>query len=134
MEQGDVLGYTRRRPRAPRAVGIEVSSSVSERGSSKIRPSGSTKRSGNGYDEVCEVNRAPPGEVPAHLSDASYRGAMRLGHGAGYDYPHDDPRGWVPQDHRPPEVAGRVYYEPSDHGFEREVAERMGDQSDRRDR
>jgi putative ATPase len=43
----------------------------------------------------------------------------------GYDYPHDDPRGWVPQEHRPPEVAGRRYYEPTDHGFEREIGGRM---------
>jgi putative ATPase len=65
------------------------------------------------------------GEVPMHLRSASYFGAKKLGHGIGYEYPHDDPRGWVPQEHRPPEVAGRVYYQPSDHGFEREIAERM---------
>ncbi len=72
-----------------------------------------------------DVRDRPAGAVPAHLRDASYRGARTLGHGAGYDYPHDDPRGWVPQEYRPPEVAGRVYYEPSDHGREREIAERM---------
>jgi putative ATPase len=72
-----------------------------------------------------DVRDKPAGEVPAHLRDASYYGARKLGHGAGYDYPHDDPRGWVPQTYRPPEVAGRVYYEPSGHGFEEEVAERM---------
>ena len=53
-------------------------------------------------------------------------------HGAGYDYPHDDPRAWVPQEYRPPELAGRVYYEPSDHGFEREVGERMRGHDERR--
>ena len=72
-----------------------------------------------------DVRERPAGEVPAHLRDASYRSARRLGHGVGYRYPHDDPRGWVPQEHRPPEVAGRVYYEPSGHGREREVGERM---------
>ncbi len=72
-----------------------------------------------------DVKDRPAGEVPMHLRSASYFGAKKLGHGAGYEYPHDDPRGWVPQEHRPPEVADRVYYEPSDHGFEREVAERM---------
>ena len=72
-----------------------------------------------------DVRDRPAGEVPAHLRDASYRAARRLGHGVGYRYPHDDPRGWVPQEHRPPEVAGRVYYEPSGHGREREVGERM---------
>ena len=72
-----------------------------------------------------DVRERPAAAVPAHLRDASYRSARRLGHGVGYRYPHDDPRGWVPQEHRPPEVAGRVYYEPSGHGREREVGERM---------
>ncbi len=72
-----------------------------------------------------DVRDRPAGEVPMHLRSASYFGAKKLGHGTGYEYPHDDPRGWVPQEHRPPEVAGRVYYRPSEHGFEREIAERM---------
>src|SRR5215212_11723844 len=72
-----------------------------------------------------DVKERPAGEVPMHLRSAGYFGAKKLGHGIGYEYPHDDPRGWVPQEHRPPEVAGRVYYEPSDHGFEREVADRL---------
>ena len=72
-----------------------------------------------------DVRDRPAGEVPMHLRSASYHGAKKLGHGFGYEYPHDDPRGWVPQEHRPPEVAGRVYYQPSDHGFEREIADRM---------
>ncbi|CAN5532613.1 replication-associated recombination protein A [soil metagenome] len=74
-----------------------------------------------------DVADRPAGEVPAHLRDASYRSASALGHGVGYDYPHDDPRGWVPQQHRPPEVAGRTYYEPSEHGFEEQVAARMSE-------
>jgi putative ATPase len=72
-----------------------------------------------------DVKEKPAGEVPMHLRSGGYYGAKKLGHGIGYEYPHDDPRGWVPQEHRPPEVAGRVYYTPSDHGFEREVADRM---------
>lgn len=65
------------------------------------------------------------GEVPKHLRDASYRGAKALGHGEGYRYPHNAPSGWVEQDYRPPSVADHVYYEPSAHGFEVEVAERL---------
>jgi putative ATPase len=72
-----------------------------------------------------DVRDRPAGQVPKHLRDASYYAAKKLGHGEGYDYPHDDPRGWVPQSYRPPEVEGRTYYEPSEHGAEREVAERM---------
>ncbi|HEX2192082.1 MAG TPA: replication-associated recombination protein A [Acidimicrobiales bacterium] len=72
-----------------------------------------------------DVLERPAGAVPAHLRDASYRAARKLGHGVGYEYPHDDPRGWVPQQYRPPEVAGHVYYEPSAHGAEEEIGERM---------
>jgi len=77
-----------------------------------------------------DVRERPAGAVPAALRDGSYYGARKLGHGVGYDYPHDDPRGWVPQEYRPPEVAGRVYYEPSGHGREREIGERMRARSD----
>jgi putative ATPase len=72
-----------------------------------------------------DVRDRPSSGVPAHLRDSHYQGAASLGHGAGYDYPHDDPRGWVPQSYRPPEVADRTYYRPSAHGHEREIAERM---------
>jgi putative ATPase len=78
---------------------------------------------------LADVRERPAGLVPAHLRDASYRSARRLGHGKGYVYPHDDPRGWVPQSYRPAELEGRVYYEPSDHGAEADVAERLHERS-----
>ncbi|MDQ3756971.1 MAG: replication-associated recombination protein A [Actinomycetota bacterium] len=68
-----------------------------------------------------DVQERPAGAVPAHLRDASYRSARKIGHGVGYRYPHDDPRGWVEQEYRPPEVAGRIYYEPTDHGHEGDI-------------
>lgn len=78
-----------------------------------------------------DVQHGPSVEVPAHLRDAHYQGAQKLGHGAGYDYPHDHPEGWVPQQHLPDEVADRIYYEPSDHGFEQEIRTRMERRTDR---
>ncbi|MDQ3384946.1 MAG: replication-associated recombination protein A [Actinomycetota bacterium] len=72
-----------------------------------------------------DVAELPAGEVPKHLRDAHYRGAASLGHGEGYDYPHDHPSGWVDQEHRPAEVAARRYYEPSGHGHEQEIGRRM---------
>ncbi len=72
-----------------------------------------------------DVRHGPSVEVPAHLRDAHYQGAEKLGHGAGYDYPHDHPDGWVPQRHLPDEVHGRTYYDPTDHGFEQEIRDRM---------
>ena len=65
------------------------------------------------------------GEVPAHLRDAHYWGAQRLGHGKGYEYPHDDPRGWVPQQYLPDDMREAVFYTPSSHGFEQEITRRM---------
>jgi putative ATPase len=72
-----------------------------------------------------DVRNGVAGEVPPHLRGSGYYGAAKLGHGAGYHYPHDDPRGWVEQEYRPPEAEGRTYYEPSPHGFEQEIATRM---------
>ena len=72
-----------------------------------------------------DVRERPAGEVPTHLRDAHYGGAAALGHGKGYRYPHDDPRGWVEQEYRPAEVADRTYYEPGSHGHEEEIRRRM---------
>jgi putative ATPase len=72
-----------------------------------------------------DVRQGVGGEVPPHLRDAHYRSAATLGHGVGYDYPHDDPRGWLPQQYVPDDLVGRRYYEPSAHGFEKEIADRM---------
>jgi putative ATPase len=64
------------------------------------------------------------GAVPAHLRDAHYPGAARLGHGKGYVYPHDLPEGIVAQQYAPDAVAGRSYYEPTTHGMEARYSER----------
>ena len=74
-----------------------------------------------------DVRERPAGAVPAHLRDSHYKSAKKLGHGVGYRYPHDDPRGWVEQEYRPDEVAGRVYYEPTEHGREADIARRLRD-------
>jgi putative ATPase len=72
-----------------------------------------------------DVRNVAGGAVPEHLRDAHYAGASEIGHGTGYRYPHDDPAGWVPQQYRPADVEGHVYYEPSDHGDERGLADRL---------
>jgi putative ATPase len=54
---------------------------------------------------------------PKPLRDASYRGARKLGHGAGYVYPHDDPAGFE-LENLPDELKGRTYYRPSGSGEE----------------
>ena len=72
-----------------------------------------------------DVRERGAGEVPNHLRDGHYQGAKSLGYGTGYDYPHDHAAGWVNQQYRPSELEGNVYYEPSTHGAEKEVGERM---------
>lgn len=74
-----------------------------------------------------DVRNGVTGAVPAHLRDAHYAGAASLGHGDGYEYPHDDPRGWADQQYVPDAVVGRTYYEPSDHGAEPGVAEQLNE-------
>ncbi len=77
-----------------------------------------------------DVANGAIGEVPAHLRDSHYQGAASLGHGKGYIYPHDDPRGWVSQQYVPVELTGRQYYEPTAHGNEPDVAARMAERRD----
>lgn len=67
--------------------------------------------------------------VPAHLQDAHYQGAKRLGHGEGYQYAHDSAEGWVPQDYL---GVDRSYYRPVDRGFEAELKRRLDDYRQRR--
>src|SRR5947207_644439 len=63
--------------------------------------------------DVQELGNVQP---PRSLRDASYYG-RRLGHGKGYIYPHDDPRGFE-VDYLPDELKGRTYYRPSGNGEE----------------
>ncbi|MET4157978.1 replication-associated recombination protein A [Agromyces sp. PvR057] len=74
---------------------------------------------------IADVRAGKAGRVPKHLRDAHYPGAKRLGHGKGYLYPHDDPIGVVGQEYLPDSLRGAVYYEPTEHGNEREVSSRL---------
>jgi putative ATPase len=74
---------------------------------------------------VADVRAGLGGSVPAHLRDAHYGGAGRLGHGRGYRYSHDDPRGVLEQQYAPDEVDGRDYYTPTDRGVERDLGPRL---------
>src|SRR5271165_4416996 len=71
-----------------------------------------------------DVRNGLIGAVPAHLRDAHYPGAGKVGHGEGYLYPHNFDDGIVAQRYAPDPVADRIYYQPSRHGLEARVAER----------
>ena len=62
---------------------------------------------------------------PAPLRSAAYPGAADLGRGEGYDYPHDHPEGVSDQELLPAEAVGERFLKLSEHGEEREMAERL---------
>ena len=59
---------------------------------------------------LSQVRSGKNGPVPDHLKDSHYAGAKQLGHGVGYQYPHDDPSGWVKQQYLPNNLADAVFY------------------------
>jgi putative ATPase len=71
---------------------------------------------------LADVRNGRTLEVPAHLKDAHYAGAQRLGHGEGYQYAHSFAGHFVPQDYL---GEARRYYEPSDQGVEKKIRERV---------
>jgi putative ATPase len=72
---------------------------------------------------LADVRERPAGSVPAHLRDAHYPGAAKLGHGDGYVYPHDEPDGWVEQQYRPDDHDER-YWKPTGRGGDVDRRER----------
>jgi putative ATPase len=62
--------------------------------------------------------------VPTHLQDPS-RDAKALGHGQGYEYPHQHPEHFLPQQYLPESLLGTYFYRPSDQGYEAEIAKRL---------
>lgn len=71
------------------------------------------------------VQNRPPMPVPVHLQDAHYKGAAKLGHGAGYKYAHDYPNHYVEQQYLPDGLAGEVFYRPSEMGYEKQIRQHM---------
>ena len=59
--------------------------------------------------------------MPSHLRDAHYAGAAKLGHGEGYEYPHDFEGHHVEQQYRPERFDDTVYYEPTGQGRDTEI-------------
>jgi len=70
--------------------------------------------------------------VPAKLRPSSNAAGRQFGHGEGYKYPHDFEGAYVPEDYLPEKLIGTKIYEPSDAGFERELAARLAELRKRR--
>ncbi|CAM4356198.1 replication-associated recombination protein A [Paenibacillus xylanexedens] len=68
----------------------------------------------NAIDEVKSA------EVPLHLRDTHYSGALKLGH-EGYQYPHNYPGHYVKQEYLPKQLSRRVFYEATEQGNESKI-------------
>ncbi len=72
------------------------------------------------FDALGVVEQEPEAQVPTHLRDAS-RDREGFGHGQGYLYPHAYRDHWVAQQYLPTALQGRVFYQPSEQGYERQI-------------
>lgn len=61
--------------------------------------------------------------IPSYLQDTHYKGAAKLGHGIGYKYAHNYKNHYVKQQYLPDELKDRVFYNPSDNGYEKDIKE-----------
>ena len=76
------------------------------------------------FDALKGVEQQAQDEVPNHLRDGN-RDAKGFGHGEGYLYPHAYQDHWVAQQYLPSSLQGKVYYEPSDQGYEKSIKEKV---------
>lgn len=60
---------------------------------------------------MADVAHMEYGEIPSHLKDGHYGGAQKLGRAIGYQYAHDFPNHYVPQQYLPDSIKNQVYYE-----------------------
>ncbi len=71
------------------------------------------------------VKNTQSAPVPVHLQDSHYRGAKKLGHGAGYLYAHDFPNHYVEQQYLPDGLTDAVFYEPTENGYEKQIHQHL---------
>ncbi|MEM8857811.1 MAG: AAA family ATPase [Chloroflexota bacterium] len=72
------------------------------------------------FDALKVVQDEASGDVPNHLKDGT-RDKEGFGHGKGYLYPHAYRDHWVAQQYLPSALQGRLFYQPSDQGYEQSV-------------
>ena len=72
-------------------------------------------------DAMETVKNTMTAPVPGHLQDAHYKSAGKLGHGEGYKYAHDYPKHYVKQQYLPDGLTDKVFYRPSENGYEKQI-------------
>ncbi len=74
---------------------------------------------------AADIRREGALPVPLHIRNAPTGLMKDLGYGSGYQYAHSHPQAYVPQEYFPDKLKGRIYYRPSDRGFEKIIARRL---------
>ena len=74
---------------------------------------------------IAEVEQHGAQSPPVVLRSTGYSGAKSLGHGVGYQYPHDD-GGYNAQRYLPESLTDKEFYQPSENGFEARIKEFLG--------
>lgn len=76
-------------------------------------------------EALADVEAGRTGPVPLHLRNAPTRLMKEWGNHQGYQYAHDAPGSVAPQQYMPDDLVGRRYYQPKDHGYERQLQTRL---------
>jgi len=71
------------------------------------------------------AKQTPAAPVPLHIRNAPTNLMKELGYGAGYQYAHNSPDAYLPQEYLPDELRGTAFYTPGPFGHERKIAERL---------
>jgi putative ATPase len=80
------------------------------------------------------ARESPAAGVPMHIRNAPMALMKELGYNRGYQYAHDSPDAFIPQEYLPDELRGAQFYEPGPFGFEKEIAKRLAWWQSLRDR
>ena len=67
---------------------------------------------------MADIEKSDTGDIPAHIKDAHYGGALKLVHGTEYNYPHSYPNHSVEQQYLPDNIRNTKYYEYGDNKAE----------------
>ncbi|HMC56849.1 MAG TPA: replication-associated recombination protein A [Gemmatimonadaceae bacterium] len=76
-------------------------------------------------EAMSAASETPAEGVPMHIRNAPTALMKELGYHKGYQYAHDVPEAYIPQEYLPDRLRGRTFYQPGAFGFEKEIAKRI---------
>ena len=74
---------------------------------------------------MAAARETPAAPVPLHIRNAPTGFMKELGYGRDYAYAFESEDHYIAQEYLPDELVGTRFYEPSDFGFEKRIAERL---------